>query len=761
MSRVESVQKVTGKLRFTADLQLQNMLYGAILRSDRPHAIIKSIDASMALRLPGVKTILTYKDVPDTHYSPIFNAPYPRAELVPRDKSIMRSEVCYAGEPVAAVAATSVETAEEAMEQIHVEYEDLPFVLDPLKSIEPDSPRVRKGLEYNVAFAWGAKDGSPMVIQVGDVERGFRDADEVFVDEYRTQRQNQVPLEPHCSVAYWDETGKLNIWSSTQSIFMLRNKLSEALAMPVSRITVHPSYLGGAFGSKLQMSDVEPICALLALKSKKPVKLVLKRDEVFVTTSRHDVHMTFKTGVRKDGRITARHCKYVLNTGAYATHGPSVALVGGLYFDCAYNAPNRLFEAYAVYTNTYSPGAMRGYGGVQASFGIESQMDEIARKMGFDPIEFRLMNSFKLGDVNPRSGYVIRSWGLEEAARTAAKRFGWEKPVQQPSNPNRRRGRGVAFQTIRGSGTGSKTPTEPIIEHGGVTVKFNEDGRFTVLTAAIDMGCGQHTVYRNIAASTLCVDNEMIDLKIGDTDTALFEGPIHASRGTYVVGSTVKAACEKIKTQVLEAAGVMLKQDPASLKISRKEVQSTRDRKVLTTLSELGLFVRFHLNKSLVVSLVQEPPDNPPPFGAHFGEVEVDLLTGQVFVTRYTAAQDVGKAIYAPGAKGQIYGAIAQGIGLALMEEVKFGDRGQVLNSNLTDYKIPQIADMPQADAILIETNEPSAVGAKSISEASLHPVAPVIANAIRDAIGVRFRSLPITPDKILNALHDGKKEYI
>lgn len=194
--------------------------------------MVKSIDASMALKLPGVKTVLTYKDVPDTHYSPIFNAPYPRAELVPRDKSIMRSEVCYTGEPVAAVAASSVETAEEAVEKIRVEYEDLPFVLDPLKSLEPNAPRVRKGLEYNVAFAWGAKDGSPMVIRVGDVEKGFQDADEVFVDEYRTQRQNQVPLEPHCSVAYWDETGKLNIWSSTQSIFLLREKLSEALAMP-------------------------------------------------------------------------------------------------------------------------------------------------------------------------------------------------------------------------------------------------------------------------------------------------------------------------------------------------------------------------------------------------------------------------------------------------------------------------------------------------------------------------------------------------
>jgi xanthine dehydrogenase molybdenum-binding subunit len=723
--------------------------------------MIKSIDASMALKLPGVEAVLTYKDVPDTHYSPIFNAPYPRAELVPRDKSIMRSEVCYTGEPVAAVAATSVEEAEEAIERIHVEYEDLPYVLDPLKSLEPNAPRARNGLKYNVAFAWGAKDGSPMVIRVGDVEEGFKTADEVFVDEYRTQRQNQVPLEPHCSISYWDNSGKLNIWSSTQSIFLLREKLSEALAMPVSKITVHPSYLGGAFGSKLQMSEVEPICALLALKAKRPVKLVLKRDEVFVTTSRHDVRMTFKTGVRRDGKITSRHCKYVLNTGAYATHGPSVALVGGLYFDSAYNAPNRLFEAYAVYTNTYSPGAMRGYGGIQVSFGIESQMDEIARKMGFDPIEFRLMNSFRLGDVNPRTGYVVRSWGLEEAARTAAKRFGWHEPLPQPSNPNRRRGKGMAFQTIRGSGTGSKAPTEPIIEHGGVTVKFNEDGRFTVLTAAVDMGCGQHTVYRNIAASVLCVDNEMIDLETGDTDTTLFEGPIHASRGTYVVGSTVKTACDKMKTQVLEAAGIMLKQDPASLEISGKNVRSTTDPNVSVTLSELGLFVRFHLNRSLVVSVAQEPPDNPPPFGAHFAEVEVDLVTGQVFVTRYTAAQDVGKIIHAPGARGQIHGAIAQGIGLALMEEVKFGDHGEVVNSNLTDYKIPQIADMPQADAILIETNEPSGVGAKSISEASLHPVAPVIANAIRNAIGIRFRSLPITPDKVLNALREDRKDYI
>jgi len=761
LSRVEAVQKVTGRLTFTADMQLSGMLYAAILRSDRPHARVRSIDASDALNLTGVKNVVTYEDAPNTRYSPIFNAPYPKADMVPRDKSIMRREVCYVGEPVAAVAATSVETAEEAVSKICVEYEDLPYVLDPLKAMEPGAPKVRTELHYNVAEAWGAKDGNPMTISTGDIEKGFKMADEVFVDEYQTQRQNQVPFEPHCCVSYWDEKGKLNVWSSTQSIFLLRERLSEALAVPVSKINVHNSYLGGSFGSKLQMSEVEPICALLSRKSKKAVKLVLKRDEVFVTTSRHDVRMTLRTGVKRDGTITGRHCKYVLNTGAYATHGPSVAIVGGLYFDSAYNAPNRLFEAYAVYTNTYSPGAMRGYGGIQASFGIESQMDDIAHKMGFDPIEFRLKNSFKLGDVNPRTGYVVRSWGLEEAARSAAKRFGWDKPPQQSSDPNRRRGRGMAFQTIRGSGTGAKTTTERIIEHGGATVKFNEDGRFTVVTAAIDMGCGQHTVYRNIAADTLGVDADMIDVQTGDTDTTVFEGPIHASRGTYVVGSIVKAVCERIKAQVLEAASTMVERNPQTLEISGKEIRSREDPKLKMTLSELGLYVRFHLNKSLVVSLADEPPDNPPPFGAHFAEVEVDVLTGRVFVTRYVAAQDVGKIIYGPGAKGQIYGAIAQGIGLTLMEEVKFDSRGQVVNSNLTDYKIPSIADMPEAEAILVETTEPSAVGAKSVSEASLHPVAPVIANALKDALGIRFRSLPITPEKILKAMHQGVKNYI
>jgi xanthine dehydrogenase molybdenum-binding subunit len=760
LSRVEAVQKVTGKLKFTSDMQLPGMLYGAILRSTKPHAILKSIDTSEALKLEGVKAIVTFADVPDTRYNPIFNAPYPEAGLLPKDKSIMRKEVCYVGEPIAAVAATSQELAEEATERIHVDYQNLPYVTDPVEALKPGAPKVRTELKSNVAEAWDAKGGNPMSIRYGNIDEGFRLADEIFEDEYRTQRQNQVPLEAHCAIAHWDEKGKLNIWSSTQSIFLLRERLSEALALPVSTIRVHNTYLGGSFGSKLQMSDVEPICALLAGKARKPVRLGLNRSEVFVTTSRHDMRLTIKTGVKKDGTITARYCKCVANTGAYATHGPSVAIVGGMYFDAAYNAPHRLFEAYATYTNTYSPGAMRGYGGAQCAFAIESQMTDIADKMGFDQIEFRLKNSFKLGDVNPRSGYTINSCGLEESARRAGEAFGWGKPIQQPLDPNRRRGRGVAFQTIRGSGTGTKSTVEKIIEHSGVTVKFNEDGKFIVLTAAIDMGCGQHTVYRNIAQETLGTDADMIDLETGNTDTTLFEGAIHASRGTYVVGSIIKSACEQLREQVLKAAGEMLNKNPESLKIQGKHLVSTQDPTVHLPLSELGLFARFHLNKSLVVSLAAEPPDNPPPFGAHFAEVDVDMLTGQVFVTRYVAAQDLGKAIYPAGAKGQVYGAIGQGIGQTLMEEVKFDERGRVLNSNLTDYKIPTVSDMPEAQVILVETNEPSGVGGKSISEASLHPVAPVIANAIKDAIGIRFRSLPISPAKVLAALNEGKTEY-
>jgi xanthine dehydrogenase molybdenum-binding subunit len=741
-------------------MQLPDMLYAAILRSDRPHAIIRSIDASEALKLSGVKAILTHHDVPKTRYSPIFNAPYPKVDLLPKDKPIMRDEVCYVGEPVVAVAATSLEIAEEAVERIHVEYEDLPYVLDPLEAMKPDAPKVRRDLRVNLAGAWGAKPGEPITLKYGDIEKGLSLADEIFEDDYKTQRQSQIPLEPHCSVCYWDERGKLNIWSSTQSVFLLRIKLSEALDIPVSRIKVHNTYVGGAFGSKLQMSDVEPICALLALKAKKPVKLVLKRDEVFVTTSRHDIHVKLKTGVKKDGRITARYCRFIVNTGAYATHGPSVCIVGGLYFDAAYNTPHRLFEGYVVYTNTFSPGAMRGYGGIQAAFAIESQLDEIARKMGFDPIEFRLKNSFKPGDVSPRTGYVIRSWGLEEAARRAAERIGWFEPLNQPKDPNRRRGRGMAFQTIRGSGTGAKTTAERIIEHSGVTIKFNEDGTFTLITAAVEMGGGQHTVYRNIAAETLGSDPEMIELVQGDTDTAPFEGPVHASRGTYVVGSIIKKACERLRDQVLEAAAEMLSKDPKDLIIRGKEVVSREDPIIKASLSDLGLYVRFHLNKSLCVTITDEPPDNPPPFGAHFAEVEVDLLTGRVFVTKYVAAQDVGKVIFELGAKGQVYGALVQGIGQTLLEEIKFDEKGRVLNSNLMDYKIPAVHDLPETEVILVQTHEPSGAGAKSISEASLHPVAPVIANAIRDAIGIRFKSLPITPDKLLKAVREGKEEY-
>lgn len=735
------------------------MLYGAILRSEYPHAFIKSIDTGDALKLCGVKAVITFEDVPNTRYNPIFNAPYPATDLIPKDKSIMRREVCYVGEPVAAVAAESMEVAEDALERISVDYDPLPFILDPLEAIKPEAPKIRTDLKRNIAEAWGAKDGNPIVLSYGDIDRGFKVADEIFEDTYHTQRQNQIPFEPHSCLTYWDEWGKLNVWSSTQSIFMLREKLSEALNVPVSMIKVHNTYVGGAFGSKLQMSEVEPICALLSKKAKRPVKIVLRRDEVFVTTSRHDTHITLRTGVKKDGSITARYCKYVLNTGAYATHGPSVVIVGGLYFDASYNTP-RLFEGYPVYTNMYSPGAMRGYGGIQVAFAMESQLDDIAQKMGLDPIELRLKNVFKKGDVNPRTGYVIKSWGLKDAVERASCVFGWDRPLEQPSSSTRRKGRGFAFQTIRGSGTGAKTTAERIIEHSGATVKFEEDGRFTVVSAAIDMGGGQHTVYANVAAETLGVDIDLIDFVPGDTEKAPFEGPVHASRGTYVIGSMIKSVCEKVRKEVLEAAADMLKQDPLRLTIKGREVISIDDPSKKVPLSQLGLYVRFHLNKSICVTMSGEPPDNPPPFGAHFAEVEVDLETGQVFVTKYVAAQDVAKVIYEPGIEGQIYGALVQGIGFTFMEEVKIDEEGRVINANLMDYKMPTIADMPQVKIILVRTQEPTGVGAKSVSEASLHPVAPAIANAIKDAIGIRFKSLPITPEKVLKAINQGKKEF-
>jgi len=760
LARFEGPEKVTGKVKFTADMSLPGMLYGSVLRSDRPHAFIKSIDRTHALEVPGVKAIITYDDVPHTSYNPIFNAPYPNAELLPKDKSILRREACFVGDPVAAVAATSLEAAEDAISNLEVVYEDLPFVLDPLEALKPGAPRVRTELSLNVARAWGGAGGAPMVVNTGDIDQGFKEADLIFEDTYKTQRQNQVPLEPHVAVSYWDDHGVLHLWSSTQSIFVLREKLSEALEVPVSKIRVYPSYVGGSFGSKLQMSEVEPICAMLSLKSGKPVRLTFRRDEVFVTSSRHDAIITLKTGLKKDGTITARYCKCLVNTGAYATHGPSVALVGGMYFDAAYKAPNRRWEGFAVYTNSYSPGGMRGYGGIQHGFAIESQMDEIARRMGFDLLSFRLKNSFKKGDLNPRSGWVIESCGLEEAVSRAAESFGWSRPLAQSSDPTKKRGRGVAFQTIRGSGTGGKHTAEPILEHSGATVRFNEDGIFTLITAAIDVGTGGHTAYRNIAAETLGVDNEMINLVIGDTNVSEFEGPVHASRGTYVVGSTIKIVCEKMKAEVLKAAGEMLKVDPSSLDIRGKVIVSKDGKSPDLKLSELGLYTRFHLNRSLAVSYSGTPTGNPPPFGAAFAEVEVDLQTGLIKVLRYVGAQDVGKAIYTAGVKGQMEGAIFQGIGLTLMEEVKIDARGRVMNANLTDYKLPTFADMPWNESILVETYDPSGVGAKSVSEASLHPVIPAIANAVRDAIGVRFKMLPISPENVLAALREGKKEY-
>ncbi|MEE8110702.1 MAG: molybdopterin cofactor-binding domain-containing protein, partial [bacterium] len=425
LPRIDGVEKAAGRLRYVSDHLPPDALAGKILRSAVPHARIKRLNLDPARRVQGVHAVLGIGDGAGRRYNPIYNQSNPHADLLVKDEVIFEDEVRYVGQPIAAVAAESRDLAEEAISLIEVEYEALPAVFDLDGALEPGAPVVRPGGEGNVAFGW--RDANhPITLERGSVEEGLQEADRVFEDEFTTQRINQTALEPHIALC-WPETGeRLAILSTTQSIFGLRSCLAEALGIHPGKIRVIRPTLGGAFGKGLDLAVNEVICALLAMRARRPVRIEYTREEEFTASARHPARLWLKTGVKADGTLTARHMKAWMECGSSANHGPSVVLVGGLIFMGAYNTPHYLYEGHAVYTNVFPSGAMRGYGGVQTNFAIECHMSRIAAEMGLDEFGFRLKNTYRVGDVSPLSGFEVESCALPECARRARELIGWD-----------------------------------------------------------------------------------------------------------------------------------------------------------------------------------------------------------------------------------------------------------------------------------------------------------------------------------------------
>ncbi|MCL4458933.1 MAG: xanthine dehydrogenase family protein molybdopterin-binding subunit [Chloroflexi bacterium] len=745
--RLDSPAKAIGKADFTADLRFQGMLQAKILGSKHAHARISHIDTTLAERLPGVQAVITAKDAPAVRYGV-----YLKDEVL-----LAREKVCYLEEPVAAVAAVDEDCASEALALIRVEYEPLPAVFDPLEAMQPDAALIHQDSSSYKAVFPSVRYGNVCMytrIEHGNVEEGLAAADLIVEDTFCTQPVHQCYLEPHAVVALFDASGKLTVWSSTQQVFVSQATLAEVLQIPMTKVRVINTYLGGGFGGKLN-PWLEGIAALLARKSARPVKLVFNRLEEFMATQpRAPFIIELKTGVKRDGRIVVRVAKIIGDAGAYADHALGETAQAAVRVQGPYKIPHMRAEGFCVYTNKVNFGCYRGYGVPQAVFAAESQMDIIAERLGLDPLAFRAINLAEDGDLLP-SGERLRCVSIKETMQTAAERADWmEKRV------NKVAGRGI--------GIGNAYTNTGMLA-SSVFLRSNEDGTFQIFSGVVDIGTGANTILCQIAAEELGVPLEDVSIVSGDTDMAPYDLGSIATRVTYDTGNAVRLAAMDVKRQLFEIAAKRLEANIEDLEIGHRHiyVKGSPDKGVtVAEICQHGLYVEggpiVGRGKFLgVPSFKTQPgegyPLDPYPsfiFGTHIAEVEVDKDTGQVKVLRIVAVHDLGRAINPLAAMAQIEGGIGQGLGYVLTERMIFNEEGRVLNPTLLDYKVPTALDMPQMEVVILEyPDELAPFGAKGIGELPQICAPAAVANAVADAIGVRIRELPLTAEKILEAL--------
>jgi xanthine dehydrogenase molybdenum-binding subunit len=757
VARFDGLEKATGRAVFVGDLSLPGMLWGKILRSPLAHARIVGIDTGEAERVPGVKAVLTHRDVPK-HPSHMGHHHPP---LSPDDRYILDDRVRYVGHEVAAVAADSLEAAEEAVEKIRVEYEPLPAVFNPQEAMRPGAPRLHVGGERGI-YDRERNIANHLEIAVGDVEAAFRDSAHVFGPEtFRTSAPHHAQLEPHAVLASADpQTGRVTIWATTQAAFHYRRTIASALGMRESDIRVIAPYIGGGFGGKMPVVPHGPIAVLLSRKTGRPVKIVLTREEVLGggTGNRSPAILQLKLGTDPNGHFTAFDAKITMSTGGYAIEGGAVIGVCCTMLTCLYKFPAFRVTGDSVYTNCPPSLGFRGFGNPQGQWALEQLVDMAAEELGLDPLEIRRRNQVRVGDTVPSSKNPLKTCGLEECMDRGAELIGWkrrEDPAYRGKGA-KRKGIGMAAVTqVSGLG-GTFTPYPEV---SNAVIKMNDDGTFNLMMALHEMGEGIKTVILQIAAEELGV--RIDDIKLSseiDTDVCPFDHGSFATRTTYVCGSAAKLAAADARKQILKKVAEKLDTKVENLEMVEGKIYVRGDPETAISLRELAEHIRFHDMEdagTIVGRGSFTAQANSPPFGAQFAEVEVDMETGEVQLLRFAAVHDVGTAINPQAVEGQIEGGVAQGIGYALTEDTVIDPRtGEILTASFLDYKIPSSLDMPPLYVALVEPSDPyGPYGAKGAGEPPIVPTAPAIANAIANAIGVRIKSLPMTPEKILKAL--------
>lgn len=790
--KYDAIDKVTGRAKYTSDIKTPEMIHGKILRSPHPHAKILSISTSKAEKLPGVIAVITGKDIP-------FNRGMIGVTI--NDMSVLEDrKVRFIGDAVAAVVAESEETAERALELIDVKYEPLPGVFDTEEAVKLGSPEVHDGVKNNIA-------SDKWKLICGNVEKGFNEADYIFEDKYETQPVEQAPLERESAVASYEPGGFLTIWATSQGPYVERAVLSRILKIPQHKIRILCSHIGGSYGSRLGIR-VLYICAASAMKvgGGRPIRMVNSREEEFTcSTIRHPIIFHLKTGVKKDGTLTAVECKYIVDNGAYTDYGELIPWWIGLSsFASYYKCPNRKWYGTVVYTNNPFGGAYRGFGDPQFVFAMEQQMDVMAEKLRIDPLEIRLKNIAKLGDMIPTYSKPVKlsSCGLEDSIRRVADAIGWkEKMGRYIKTGTKVRAMGIACGAHGTSGripydssvwrTGKRVPQEvytmdkssPFIvknEDGTINWRFgfemgpydadpsycilrmNDDGTINLQIGEVDYGQGASTTLAMIVAEELGVKLEDIKVESGDTAWITWGLGTAGSRVTLIGGKAVQNAAKEAKKILFNFASEMLEARPEDLEArdGKIYVKGTPDKFVY--IQDAAYRAYSTRNGGYIITRGYFDPDTTIEtvcaawiFYAQGAEIELDTETGEIQIVNMASAFDCGNVINPVGAEGQVEGGTIQGIGYATTEKLIW-EKGRTLNPNFLKYTIPSAQDVSSIKPIFANSHEPKGpYGAKGLGEAGMCPMAAAVANAVYNAAGVRIKKLPITPEEILKALRE------
>jgi putative selenate reductase molybdopterin-binding subunit len=761
--KVDAIRLVKGNPAFTDDFEARGQLIAKVLRSPHANARILEIDDSRATALKGVHAVLHYKNTPRVKYASggqSWPNPYPY------DQVSFDNTVRHVGDRVAAVAAETLDIAEEALGLIDVTYEVLPAVFDELDAMNDDAPKVHdeddtEGIydaDQNIVVHIGA--------QRGDVDAALDSAPHVYEQTFRVHQVQPVPIENHISVAWLDSDERLVVRTSTQVPFHVRRMLAPLVGMEIKNIRIIKPRIGGGFGAKQEML-IEDIVAHLAIKTRRPVKLELTREEEFMSSrTRHPQTITYKTGVDDNGKLMAQDMRLIGNTGPYGAHASTVQTVAGLRGLTSYNSPSKRFDCDVVYTNIPVPGAHRGYGAPQAEFALEAHMEDIAHDLDLDPVEFKRQNWVKVGDemnIAPHLGEravaegeldeypTVKTSGIEECVAQGKRSIGWHRRgdlswTTPADRPTIRRGLGFAF-CMHGTSI-------PFLDMGGCSIKLNDDGSFNMLIGATDLGTGADTVIGQIAAEVLGVPLDDIKVYSSDTDVTPFDTGAYASSTTYISGTAAKLAAEKVRKRLKERAAMLLGVDvPCTIELRDRRAWAADGRSV--SLEEIALDSLHTQDQEQIMDTASYvSPDCPPPFAAQFAEIEVDIETGQVTVVKLVMAVDCGVAINPVTASGQVEGGMIQALGYAHCEEYAFDDDGRMVNAKIGPYKIYRADEMPETEVFLVQTMEDSGpFGAKAVAEIPKDGVAPALRNAILHATGVGIDQLPFTPERVWQAL--------